>query len=209
VKNAEFVTRSPLYEVADNCYLAAFFFEYMAGMPDEIFTYTVRILKQGLILSEANVDGIVADASEGMPIPTSTVSYQKIFGSYSRRDADIVHMVSSILKTTGLGELRWDLDFLSAGEEWEDRIEREIKAANSFQLFWSENARKSVNVEKEWKIALSLGRQKFVKPVYWETPVAKIPKELNNLHFAQLAFAHRKRHGLIGKMLDKFRVKRW
>jgi len=132
------------------------------------------------------VEAVASSASEGPLISTSTSSFQKVFGSYSRHDVEVVKTVASVLKRVGLGELRWDLQFLNAGDNWADTIAEEIEASDRFQLFRSENARRSLNVEKEWRLALSLERKKFIKPVYWREPVAPIPEALNHLHFAYL-----------------------
>jgi hypothetical protein len=50
----------------------------------------------------------------------------------------------------------------------------------------------SAYVRQEWEYALSLGRQNFVRPTYWETPLPESatenlpPAELRRLHFQHL-----------------------
>ena len=62
-----------------------------------------------------------------------------------------------------------------------------IDAADIFQLFWSERSAKSTYVAQEWEYALRLNREEgFVRPVYWEIPMAKPPEKLAPLHFAYL-----------------------
>jgi hypothetical protein len=62
-------------------------------------------------------------------------------------------------------------------------IQGEIRRADSFLLFWSRHARASVEVEREWRYALSLGRKGFIKPVYWEREAVEVPPELARIHF--------------------------
>jgi hypothetical protein len=64
-----------------------------------------------------------------------------------------------------------------------------IREADIFQLFWSRNAIQSPFVEQEWRYALSLDRDNFVRPTYWEDPLPELPErglppqELLRLHF--------------------------
>jgi hypothetical protein len=83
-----------------------------------------------------------------------------------------------------LGEtLIADADVLVAGENWDVALRRAIESADVFQLFWSRNAAQSQFVAREWQFALSLGRERFIRPVYWEKPLAPIPPELASIHF--------------------------
>ena len=87
--------------------------------------------------------------------------------------------VSSICEALGTIELRWDLKVLISGDNWKQIVRKEIKNSDSFQLFWSKNAKASTQVEKEWKFALKLKRSNFIKPVYWESPMPDPPKTLD------------------------------
>jgi hypothetical protein len=65
-----------------------------------------------------------------------------------------------------------------------------IERADIFQLCWSQAAKLSKYVEKEWSHALKQGRlPSFIRPVYWETPMPEPPAELAHLHFARYQLA--------------------
>jgi hypothetical protein len=206
LERSRYGARSPLYQAGPECYFGAFALINRSAIVGDRFSFTVSIMQNGLVLAQDVREGIIADASEGMLVGTSSSAAQRIFGSYSRRDIEVVRMVSSVLKTTGLGELRWDLDFLSAGDVWDEKVSVEIATADAFQLFWSENARRSINVEKEWKLALSLNRRNFVRPVYWETPIPAVPNDLSHIHFALLDVPHKPRSRM-ESLFSRFRGK--
>ncbi len=52
-----------------------------------------------------------------------------------------------------------------------------------FQLLWSEAAKQSTYVRREWKHALALHRPFFIPPVYWDKPMLSPPRELADIHF--------------------------
>ncbi len=118
--------------------------------------------------------------------------YRKIFASYSHRDADVVAAVRRFSEVTG-DRYMVDADTLRSGEAWSDRLSELIEAADVFQLFWSENSMRSPHVRREWEHALSLGREHFVRPVYWEQPFPEDrerglpPETLLMLHFSSLS----------------------
>ena len=60
-----------------------------------------------------------------------------------------------------------------------------IDQADIFQLCWSQSAKKSPYVEREWRRALMRNRESFVRPLYWEDPMPPPPAELASLHFAR------------------------
>jgi hypothetical protein len=102
--------------------------------------------------------------------------YDKIFASYSHKDSEVVQAVASYVNAMGRGKLLWDTRILHAGEDWGKRVKEEIYEADIFQLFWSENARASAHVTEEWKYALGLKRDDFVKPLYWDEPLPQPPR---------------------------------
>ncbi|GAA4673740.1 hypothetical protein GCM10023215_01560 [Pseudonocardia yuanmonensis] len=119
------------------------------------------------------------------------VRYRKIFASYSHRDADIVRAVSSAVSVIG-DRYIVDSAALRAGERWEPRLRELIEEADVFQLFWSHNAMRSTHVRDEWEYALGLGREGFVRPVFWEDPrpedvaAGLPPASLDRLHWSWL-----------------------
>ncbi len=123
--------------------------------------------------------------------PERARPYRRIFASYSHKDVAIVEQFEAYLNLVGDEVLR-DWKHLKAGEIWDDRLCELIREADVFQLFWSSNSLGSSNVRREWEFALSLGRDHFVRPMYWQTPMPTAaglpPEELKRLHFTRLAF---------------------
>jgi hypothetical protein len=112
-------------------------------------------------------------------------AYQSIFVSYSHQDTSIVEQLERAYRALGMQYLR-DVSILRSGEEWNPALLRKIDEADIFQLCWSSAARASVYVEQEWRHALNLERSNFIRPTYWEQPLAEPPPELASLHFAYM-----------------------
>jgi hypothetical protein len=123
-----------------------------------------------------------SEQSEGGPIQVP----RKIFLSYSHRDAAIAETIEDTLRAVGLVPLR-NLKELRAGEPWGDQVQRLIEEADLFVLLWSSNLRNSPFAETEWKHALSLDRERFIRPVYYEEPFPPPPPELMHLHFGRIS----------------------
>jgi hypothetical protein len=116
---------------------------------------------------------------------TNARPYQSVFISYSRSDSIIVETLERAYAALGVSPLR-DIHFLRPGEEWEPRLLEKIDESDIFQLFWSNSASRSKWVKAEWRHALGLRRPQFIRPVYWEDPMPRPPRELANLHFHYL-----------------------
>jgi hypothetical protein len=120
-------------------------------------------------------------------------SYRKIFASYSHDDVEIVKLIGKFMTATGDRFMR-DWVELRSGEVWDDRLLQMIRDADVFELFWSQNSMESAYVRREWEYALSLGRENFVRPVFWERPMPERvadglpPPELARLHFQAIDF---------------------
>jgi hypothetical protein len=119
--------------------------------------------------------------------------YRKIFASYSHQDLDIVKLIGTFITATGDQFVR-DWAELRSGEVWDERIREMIRNADVFELFWSSNSMNSRFVRDEWEYALSLRREHFVRPVFWERPMPQRasdglpPPDLACLHFQAIDF---------------------
>jgi len=111
--------------------------------------------------------------------------YRTIFISYSHKDTNVVERLSSAYKVLGMQYLR-DVESLRSGEEWNQALLKMIREADIFQLYWSANAKQSIYVEQEWRFALSLERENFIRPLFWELPMPVPPEDLGHLHFSSL-----------------------
>ena len=106
-----------------------------------------------------------------------------VFVSYSRKDVCIVEELERAFRALGLRYLR-DVRELRAGQEWAAELLNMIDRAEAFQLCWSRNAKRSVQVDQEWRHALHSHVTGFIRPLYWEQPMPEAPNELAHLHFA-------------------------
>lgn len=121
------------------------------------------------------------------PRPTAVTvePYQAVFVSYAREDTLIVERLEKAYEVLGLEYLR-DVNVLRSGQSWSSALLSKIEAADVFQLCWSLAARRSPQVEREWRHALGQQRPTFIRPVYWQRPMPPPPEELQDLHFAFL-----------------------
>lgn len=167
----------------------------------------VRVFRSGLLIGEVTFR-VSVSATAPVTAPPSdrlvVTRYRRIFASYSHKDADIVQLVADYVEATG-DEYLIDVRNLRSGEQWAARLEELIADADVFQLFWSRNSMTSPFVREEWEYALGLGRDDFIRPIYWEQPMPADParglppEALRQLHFSQLPLgpAHR-RHDRAG-----------
>ncbi len=127
-----------------------------------------------------------ADRPKLEPEREAVRRYRRIFASYSHRDLPIVEQFECFVEATGDRYLR-DHKILRAGEAWDDQLLELIFEVDIFHLFWSRNALASPHVRREWEHALSLGRDNFIHPVYWESPLPQaavlLPEPLTRIHF--------------------------
>lgn len=127
----------------------------------------------------------VEDPEEAGPALQSARLYQSVFASYSHDDTPLVEAMEKAYKALGMDYLR-DVMTLKSGQSWSDQLLRMIEQADVFQLFWSTPASQSLYVEQEWRHALGLGHKgaAFIRPIYWERPLPKVPEPLQSIHFA-------------------------
>lgn len=153
---------------------------------------TLTVYDGAFILADVpltfRVDSVsaMASASKGLLSDPPVEPYNKIFASYSHRDAAIVKQFEEHVEALGHRYLK-DVYSLRSGERWSAALKQRIEEAQVFQLFWSHNSMRSEFVRREWEYALSLRRPNFIRPVYWEDPFPKNeevpPADLAALHF--------------------------
>lgn len=124
----------------------------------------------------------------GYDASDSTSVYQNIFVSYSHKDTQIAEQYRKAQMMLG-NTIFMDTHSIRAGDDWEEALKRFIDSADVFQLFWSTQSASSEHVRFEWDYALTRRCAetqcvRFIRPVYWEKPLANIPLELGHLHFA-------------------------
>jgi TIR domain len=114
------------------------------------------------------------------------------FASYSSLDRDEVFGRVQGMKKV-LPELDIFIDVLSlrSGQDWEQQLRLQIPAKDVFFLFWSLNASRSKEVDKEWRLALELRGLNYIDPIPLVEPrESPPPQELTSLHFNDLYLAY-------------------
>jgi serine/threonine protein kinase len=167
----------------------------LRARPDFVVSSLVRgrvtILLGHLILAEVPLSIRVSQSKASaalMRVPSESSSarrFRRIFASYSHRDLEIVKEMERYAVSLGDRYLR-DFVSLRAGERWHQGLLGMITEADIFQLFWSWNSSQSPFVEREWRHALSLGREMFIRPTYWEDPWPDPPDPLRPIHFQRI-----------------------
>ncbi len=146
-----------------------------------------------LLIAQIPLPIVIRSADDTyVPLPqpgaVSAKLYQAIFASYSHDDTVLVEALEKAYKALGMDYLR-DVMTLKPGQSWSHQLLRLIEDADIFQLFWSHAASQSAYVEQEWRKALEIRHRKseaFIRPICWQDPKPRIPRELSSLHFAQV-----------------------
>lgn len=112
--------------------------------------------------------------------------FKSIFASYCHEDALIVYACCQAYRALGI-TVHIDVESLRSGTYFRHTLKRLIESSDVFQLFWSTRAARSAMVREEWQYALRCNRgEGFIRPVFWELPMASPPPELAYIHFARL-----------------------
>jgi len=152
--------------------------------PDATMEGRVSFRTGGALLGETPIWAEVSPHEGELPPRRARRSaFQSFFLSYSHEDSEVVDELKAALERFGTKALR-DVDILRSGERWRKRIKAHIENADVFQLCWSAAASRSREVEREWRHALALDRDFFIRPLYWRKPPVPPPEELEPLHFA-------------------------
>jgi hypothetical protein len=138
----------------------------------------------GVIVADIPISVYITEHPGEKIISTTRSPYQATYCSYSFQDVSIVERIERASELLGL-------DYLNNVIAARSRLKRSPKLlamiddADIFQLFWSEAASQSDYVAKEWRYACKLGRQNFIRPVYWLDPMPSPPQELANTVFGR------------------------
>ncbi len=106
-------------------------------------------------------------------------TFDAVFPAYAPQDGEIADRFAAV-------GTQLDSPFLAEvlemrGREWERDILKRIEAAERFQLFWSAAAARSPHLEEEWKFALALARERFIRACYWRHPAPGLPAALDEV----------------------------
>jgi hypothetical protein len=85
--------------------------------------------------------------------PESEAVEHCVFLSCSHRDASLVRALSSLLRAGGAPV--WSDNFIDYGDSWRVTIVTSIESCERLILFWCRHSAKSVEVRREYELALS------------------------------------------------------
>jgi HEAT repeat protein len=109
-----------------------------------------------------------------------------VFVSYDRDDRDFAEVVQAKLERAG-HQTSMDFDILSAGDDWQDKLDAAIRSSDAIVVIMGPEARASDYVAYEWAFALGAG----VKVIPLELRTTPFPPRLDGLH--RLDFTQKKR----------------
>jgi len=112
----------------------------------------------------------------------------RVFVSYSRRDQSIVTPIVHIIRAVGLRVFQ-DIDSTPYGKRWRPVIEKSVKTASVVLVFWSEHAKESSEVRKEWELAVEAGKD-IVPTLLDDTPMDPSLAEYQAVDLRSLALRH-------------------
>lgn len=152
------------------------------------------IYLDGLLIAKIHFSLLVGQRAErDTDLPLRMEYHRKAFASYASQDRDeVLGRIQGILKAAPGLELFLDVLNLRSGQDWEQELWKQIPASDVFYLFWSENAKRSEWVEKEWRCALQTKGLEFIDPVPLVSPEqVPPPPELATKHFNDWILAFR------------------
>jgi hypothetical protein len=197
MQNVEFNPRRSSFLWTESVHQVAFRFRASEKLDGRSARGQVSVFLGAIVVAQIPLKVVVesGDARKEVtqPLESVTVSpYRRIFASYSHKDVAVVEEFERYAQALGDEYIR-DVLHLRSGQVWSQRLLRMVDEASVFQLFWSSNSMRSEFVGREWRYALGLNRENFVRPVYWETPLPEAPEldlppnELRALHFHRIA----------------------
>jgi hypothetical protein len=126
-----------------------------------------------------------AEEAPVQEIEVSEERHRKAFASYASEDRrDVLARIQGIMKAAPTLDVFLDVLSLRSGENWAAKLWKVVPSSDVFYLFWSEHARASPWVEREWRCALETRGIDFIDPVPLVSPDrVPPPPELASRHF--------------------------
>jgi hypothetical protein len=153
----------------------------------------VKIYTDGLLILNFFFEINIAEKmTNEEPIDITLHRISKAFVSYASRDREkVLSRIQGIQKIAPNLEFKMDIKDIRSGQKWKKSLRELIETSDIFYLFWSENAKNSNWVEKEWRCALKLKGIDFIDPVPLESPEdVPPPVELTEKHFNDWTLAY-------------------
>jgi hypothetical protein len=176
-----------------------FDFRPTADVVDETVMIRVSVMVRGIEIAHINCPMKIVQTIQqpvektdnplrAARLATKTAKlYDRIFVSYSRRDTQVAEAYRLAQMAIG-NDVFMDSYSIRVGEDWRAALATAIDEADIFQLFWSNHAAESENVQHEWDYALKYKCPdqhcaSFIRPVFWDKPMPQPPEPLSHLNF--------------------------
>ena len=148
---------------------------------------TVTITMHGLLVASLMFFLRVGKAEDATrdAIEQRAIAPRAAFVSYaSENRIDVLRSVQGIQKGAPQLQIFLDVDTLSSGDNWAEKLAAYIWTSDILYLFWSAAAAKSEWVGREWRQGFNEKGLAFIDPVPLESPeLVPPPNELKSLHF--------------------------
>ena len=155
---------------------------------------TVRLSIDGVPLGSisfvAPLEGAHAERRAGYE--REFVRIRKAFASYASDErAEVLSRLQGMRAIAPDLDIFLDVLSLRAGDDWEARLHAEVPTRDAFYLFWSQKAKASLWVSREWRLALAERGLDYIVPVpLQDQRDAPPPEELSRLHFNDAYLDH-------------------
>lgn len=115
------------------------------------------------------------------------------FISYASQDRSrVATIIQGMKKARPDMDIFFDVESLRSGEYWEAALRREIEKRDILFLCWSNNAKNSEWVQKEWQYALTNKGLDSIEPIPLVSPAeCPPPEELKSKHFNDRTLLYR------------------
>ena len=132
-----------------------------------------------ILISTTEINKYVVHSSE-------TIYHKTAFASYvSENREEVLSRIQGMKKVAPDLDIFLDVFSLRSGDNWQEKLKQHVPTQDTFFLFWSHYAARSVWVEREWKLALKKRGLYYIDPVPLENlDRAPPPPELKSLHFS-------------------------
>jgi hypothetical protein len=166
---------------------AQFVFEIPATLDARALNGFLEVRQDGIVIGSIKFRIVVESDVTGQspePQPLGTASrYRMAFISYASKDRPQVLRRVQMLRAVGISFFQ-DIFDLVSGERWEEALYENIEKSDVMFLFWSQAAKGSRWVEREWRTGLERKGDKYICPVPIEgSPMPEPPAEFKHLHF--------------------------
>jgi hypothetical protein len=189
---------------------------YIIEVPEDVrignYGGTAVIGHEGLTIAKLKFVISVSPVKSANYVDSSseTIYHKTAFASYASADREeVLSRVQGMKKIAPQLDIFIDVFSLRSGDDWEDKLAQHVPNKDTFFLFWSQHAARSLWVEREWRLALAKKGLNYIDPVPLEEPqFCPPPLELERLHFSDMYLGYIKNRRLKDEMTNQQAAKK-